>query len=127
MPEICRFYGIVIKMYFADHAPPHFHAEYAEHEARIAIESLAVISGKLPPRAMGLVAEWATLPTGGRVCGQHSAASVGGNNASGVHEHLVPITGTLLFGLTASDPTTATAVVLVVILVGAGVGLLRAY
>ena len=30
MPEICRFYGIVIKMYFADHAPPHFHAEYAE-------------------------------------------------------------------------------------------------
>ena len=41
MPEICRFYGIVIKMYFADHAPPHFHAEYAEHEVRIAIDSLA--------------------------------------------------------------------------------------
>ena len=61
MPEICRFYGIVIKMYFADHAPPHFHAEYAEHEARIAIDSLAIISGKLPPRAMGLVAEWTTL------------------------------------------------------------------
>jgi hypothetical protein len=61
MPEICRFYGIVIKMYFADHAPPHFHAEYAEHEARIAIDSLAVISGKLPARAMGLVVEWATL------------------------------------------------------------------
>lgn len=61
MPEICRFYGIVIKMYFADHAPPHFHAEYAEHEARIAIDTLAVISGKLPARAMGLVAEWATL------------------------------------------------------------------
>ena len=61
MPEIARFYGIVIKMYFADHAPPHFHAEYAEHEARIAIDSLAVISGGLPARAMGLVAEWATL------------------------------------------------------------------
>ena len=61
MPEICRFYGIVIKMYFADHAPAHSHAEYAEHEARIAIDSLAVISGRLPPRAMGLVAEWATL------------------------------------------------------------------
>jgi hypothetical protein len=59
MPEICRFYGIVIKMYFADHAPPHFHAEYAEHEARIAIDSLAVLSGKLLSRAMGLVAEWA--------------------------------------------------------------------
>ena len=61
MPEISRFYGIVIKMYFADHAPPHFHAEYAEHEARIAIGSLAVLSGDLPPRAMGLVAEWTTL------------------------------------------------------------------
>jgi hypothetical protein len=64
MPEICRFYGIVIKMYFADHAPPHFHAEYAEHEARIAIDSLAVLSGSLPPRAMGLVAEWTTLHQG---------------------------------------------------------------
>jgi hypothetical protein len=61
MPEICRFYGIVIKMYFADHAPAHFHAEYAESEARIAIDSLAVLSGTLPPRAMGLVAEWATI------------------------------------------------------------------
>ena len=61
MPEISRFYGIVIKMYFADHAPPHFHAEYAEHEVRMAINSLAVITGALPPRAMGLVAEWATL------------------------------------------------------------------
>ena len=45
MPEICRFYGSVIKMYFAGHAPPHFHAEYAEFEARIASDSLAVISG----------------------------------------------------------------------------------
>ncbi len=61
MPEICRFYGIVIKMYFADHSPPHFHAEYAEYEARIAIENLTVVSGTLPPRAMGLVAEWASL------------------------------------------------------------------
>jgi hypothetical protein len=61
MPEICRFYGIVIRMYFVDHAPPHFHAEYAEHEARIAVESLAVISGRLPPRAMGLVAESAMI------------------------------------------------------------------
>jgi hypothetical protein len=61
MPEICGFYGIVIKMYFADYVPPHFHAEYAEHEARIAIDSLAVLSGELPPRAMGLVAEWSVL------------------------------------------------------------------
>ncbi len=61
MPEIARFYGIVVRMYFADHAPPHFHAEYAEHEARIAIDTLAVLSGSLPARAMGLVVEWATL------------------------------------------------------------------
>ena len=69
MPEISRFYGIVIKMYFADHAPPHFHAEYAEYEARIAIGSLAVLSGNLPPRAMGLVAEWTTLHRGGITSG----------------------------------------------------------
>jgi len=61
MPELSRFYGLVIKMYFADHAPPHFHAEYAEFEARIAIETLAVLSGNLPARAMGLVIEWAML------------------------------------------------------------------
>ena len=64
MPEICRFYGIVIKMYFADHAPPHFHAEYAEFEARFDISTLALISGRLPPRATGLVAEWASLHQG---------------------------------------------------------------
>ena len=59
MPEICRFYGIVIKMYFADHAPLHFHAEYAEHEVRIAINSrvsrIMLGSGRAPgsePRAV---------------------------------------------------------------------------
>ena len=61
MPEISRFYGIVIKMYFGDHAPPHFHAEYAEDSAVISIETLAVIGGRLPPRALGLVAEWTAL------------------------------------------------------------------
>jgi len=61
MPEICRFYGIIIKMYFDDHAPPHFHAEYAEFEAQFDIRTLALFSGRLPPRAMGLVAEWASL------------------------------------------------------------------
>lgn len=61
MPEISRFYGIVIKMYFGDHRPPHFHAEYGEHEAIIGIESLAVLGGRLPPRALGLVTEWAAL------------------------------------------------------------------
>ena len=61
MPEISRFYGIVIKMYFDDHDPSHFHAEYAEDEAVISIETLAVIAGRLRPRALGLVAEWAAL------------------------------------------------------------------
>ncbi len=57
MPEISRFYGIVIKMYFDDHHPPHFHAEYGESQALVQIETLAVIAGYLPPRAMGLMTE----------------------------------------------------------------------
>jgi hypothetical protein len=61
MPEICRFFGIVIKMYPNDHVPPHFHAEYAEFEARVNINTLGVIESDLPPRAMGLVTEWAML------------------------------------------------------------------
>jgi hypothetical protein len=46
MPEISRFYGIVIRMFYNDHFPPHFHAEYGEHEAVIDINTLAVIAGK---------------------------------------------------------------------------------
>lgn len=61
MPEICRFYGIIIKMFFEEHNPPHFHAEYGSFEALIEIDTLAVIGGKLPPRALGLVMEWAAL------------------------------------------------------------------
>ena len=61
MPEISRFYGIVIRMYFDEHPPPHFHAEYGEDEVLININTLAVISGKLPSRALGLVVEWASL------------------------------------------------------------------
>jgi len=61
MPEISRFYGIVIRMFYNDHFPPHFHAEYGEQEALIDINTLAVIAGKLPPRALGLVMEWASL------------------------------------------------------------------
>lgn len=61
MPELSRFYGIVIKMYFADHAPPHFHAEYADAEALIGIETLAVFAGRLSARALSLVTEWAGL------------------------------------------------------------------
>jgi len=61
MPEISRFYGIVIKMYFDDHLPPHLHAEYGEYQALVNIDTLAVIGGRLPPRAMGMVMEWALL------------------------------------------------------------------
>ena len=59
MPEISRFFGIVILMFYNDHSPPHFHARYGEHRATIAIEPLAVLTGLLPPRALGLVMEWA--------------------------------------------------------------------
>jgi hypothetical protein len=61
MPEISRFYGIVIKIFFDDHNPPHFHAQYSGQEALIDIRTLAVISGRLSARALGLVAEWASL------------------------------------------------------------------
>jgi hypothetical protein len=57
MPEISRFFGIVIQMYYNDHAPPHFHVRYGNHRALIAVETLAVLKGELPPRALGLVIE----------------------------------------------------------------------
>ncbi len=59
MPTICEFMGIRILMHFDDHPPPHFHAEYAEHEAVIDIRTFAVRGGSLPPRQLGLVVEWA--------------------------------------------------------------------
>lgn len=61
MPEICRFLGIIITMYFNEHNPPHFHARYGDHKAEIAIETLSIIAGRLPPRVLGLVMEWAAL------------------------------------------------------------------
>jgi hypothetical protein len=48
-------------MYFADHFPPHFHAEYGEKEALIAIEQTRVIAGDLPSRALSLVREWVAI------------------------------------------------------------------
>jgi len=59
MPEITRFYGIIIKLFFGDHPPPHFHAVYGEYIALIDINSLNVIEGDLPTRANKLVIEWA--------------------------------------------------------------------
>jgi hypothetical protein len=61
MPEISRFLGIIITMYFNEHNPPHFHARYGEYKAEIAIETLSVIAVRLPPRVLGLVMEWAAL------------------------------------------------------------------
>lgn len=61
MPEISRFFGIVIAMYYDDHPPPHFHAIYGDDKAEIAIDPVGVLRGRLPPRALALVAEWASL------------------------------------------------------------------
>jgi Domain of unknown function (DUF4160) len=59
VPTISVFYGIVIQMFWRDHAPPHFHALYAEYEALIDLRNFSVIRGSLPGRAMALVLEWA--------------------------------------------------------------------
>ncbi len=59
MPEISRFYGIVIKLFFGDHPPPHFHAVYGEYNAMFDIDTLEMIEGDLPPRARKMVGEWA--------------------------------------------------------------------
>lgn len=61
MPEISRFYGIVIRIFYGDHPPPHFHAVYGDEIAKIDIETLRVIDGRLPPRAQALTLEWAKL------------------------------------------------------------------
>lgn len=58
MPEISRFLGIIIAMYYNDHVPSHFHAKYGDLEAAIVIETGEVLEGRLPPRVLGLVQEW---------------------------------------------------------------------
>lgn len=60
MPELCRFFGISIRMYFDDHHPPHFHAIYGGNEAEIGIDPITFRCGKLPRRALGMVMEWAS-------------------------------------------------------------------
>ncbi len=61
MPELSRFFGIVIRMFYNDHEPPHFHAVYGEHEALIELATSDVLRGFLPARALALVREWAAL------------------------------------------------------------------
>jgi hypothetical protein len=59
LPEISRFFGIVIAMFYNDHPPPHFHVRYGSQRAIVDITTLSVLEGSLSPRALGLVVEWA--------------------------------------------------------------------
>jgi hypothetical protein len=59
MPTISLFFGVAIRMYYDDHAPPHFHAYYAADAVVVEIGSLRVRDGRLPRRAMAMVLEWA--------------------------------------------------------------------
>ena len=61
MPEVSRFFGIVISMYYDDHAPPHFHARHGSHRAQVEIATGRLLSGSLPPAARRRVLEWAAL------------------------------------------------------------------
>jgi hypothetical protein len=61
MPELSRFFGISIRMYYDDHHPPHFHSIYGGAEAEIGIDPVALLCGRLPRRAFGMVMEWAVL------------------------------------------------------------------
>lgn len=73
MPEISRFLGITIFMYFDDHVPPHFHARYAERSASITIGSWETIDGSLPRRALALVREWAAIHEAELIANWHRA------------------------------------------------------
>ncbi len=61
MPEISRFFGIIISLNYNDHVPSHFHVRYGEQTASVGIEALAILEGHLSPRVLGLVIEWASL------------------------------------------------------------------
>ena len=61
MPELSRFYGIVIRMFYGDHPPPHFHAVYQEEQVRVDIHTPEIIAGRMTPRALALILEWAAL------------------------------------------------------------------
>ncbi|MBI5607183.1 MAG: DUF4160 domain-containing protein [Deltaproteobacteria bacterium] len=60
MPRISFFLGIAIYMYYKEHTPPHFHAEYGDFEVTIEIES-GIVSGRFPRRALNIVLEWSML------------------------------------------------------------------
>ncbi len=60
MPEICRFYGIIISIFYDEHNPPHFHARYGKSKVSISIKTLEILDGNIPPRALKMVKEWAS-------------------------------------------------------------------
>lgn len=64
MPEISRFFGIVIAMFYNDHPPPHFHVRYGRQRAIVEISTLSVLEGSLSPRTLGMVVEWAAQHQG---------------------------------------------------------------
>ena len=59
MPQLARFFGIVIAMHHSDHVPPYCHARYGQDQATVAVRGFSVLDGQLPPRVLGLVVEWA--------------------------------------------------------------------
>jgi len=61
MPEISRFFGIVISMLYRDHVPPHFHVRYGGRRARFALGPVRMLEGRLSPRVIGFVIEWALI------------------------------------------------------------------
>ncbi len=61
MPELCRFNGIIIRIRFREHPPPHFHVEYGDFNAKVDIDPPSVTAGRLPPRIERVVIEWTTL------------------------------------------------------------------
>jgi hypothetical protein len=61
MPELSRFYGIIVRLFYGDHAPPHFHAVYQGEAIKVNINTLEIMEGDLSRRARALVLEWAAL------------------------------------------------------------------
>ena len=61
MPQISQFFGIIIRMFYDEHNPPYFHAQYGEYKCCIDIQTLSIMEGDFPARALGLVIEWAIL------------------------------------------------------------------
>jgi len=82
MPEISRFFGIIVAMYYDDHQPPHFHVRYGSNKGRFAIDDLRMLDGDLSPRTRGLVIEWAAL---------HQEELRRDWELAGRHEPLVPV------------------------------------